>query len=315
MHAATSAPPSPSDVALRRRQGLIVLAIVQIFFGLFTVFSKMSMAPEGGFEPRAVAFWRIAIGALVLGCLAAARYRAKLLPQRSELLHLFALGMLGIVINQVLALEGVARISATLGGVLMTLIPVFTYGIALLAKQELLQPRRALGIGVALAGALTLMLVRGDGSGMAAGAQPVLGGILIIMNCLSYACFLILARGILARRPALWVIAWTFIMALVALPFLALGVEIIPADLDQRALTGIVLLILLCTILSYLLNTFALSRVSASTAASFIYLQPLVAAIAAWILLEERPTPAGLWPVGLLFVGLWLVIGGKRNAV
>lgn len=316
MQAGTSLPTSAEEGAgllesKRRRVGLSVLVIVQVFFGLFSVFAKLSTDPEGGFAPRAVAFWRIAAGALVLGGLAAIKYRGQLLPKRSELGRLFCMGLFGIVVNQILALEGVARTSVTLAGMLMTLIPVFTYALALFFRQELLRPQRVVGIALALLGALILVLLRSRGEPLVAGANPLLGSTLIILNCLSYAGFLILARGILGQRPALWVIAWTFFMALLALPFMSIDVELWPAQPSPSALNALILMIVLCTIVSYLMNTFALARVSASTAASFIYLQPLVAGVSAWTIMGERPSAAGLWPVLLLFGGLWLVIRAK----
>jgi len=298
----------------RRRQGLITLTVVQVFFGLFSVFAKLATEPEHGFEPRAVAFWRISVGALVLGSVALFRFRRELLPRRSELLLLFGLGSFGIVINQVLALEGVSRTSATMASMLMVLIPVFTYALALMIKQETLQLRRVAGILLALCGALGLVLLRADDLGMVGASAPRLGGLLILLNCLSYSCFMILARGILQRRPVLWVIAWTFLMALLWLPFLQLGVPLYPSAPSREALIGLGLLVSLCTVLSYVLNTYALARVSASTAASFVFLQPLVGVFFAWLLLGEEPGFKDVWPVILLFAGLWLVIGGRRLA-
>jgi len=60
------------------------------------------------------------------------------------------------------------------------------------------------------------------------------------------------------------------------------------------------------------LNIYALSVLSASTTAVYIYMQPLITASAsAWILQEEL-TPAMLISAVLVFAGIWLVVHPKR---
>jgi drug/metabolite transporter (DMT)-like permease len=60
-------------------------------------------------------------------------------------------------------------------------------------------------------------------------------------------------------------------------------------------------------VLAYLLNVFALARLGASTTAVYVYLQPLVTALASWIAFGERPAGATLAAAGALFTGVWLV--------
>jgi drug/metabolite transporter (DMT)-like permease len=63
----------------------------------------------------------------------------------------------------------------------------------------------------------------------------------------------------------------------------------------------------------YLLNTYALSKVSASTTAAYIYLQPLVTCAADYFWLG-RPLQHGvLAAAALIFVGLALVLKRSRR--
>ena len=321
--------PSPRR---RRIEGLAALVLVQIAFGLFTVLVKIVVDPgsglsgapshqvgeEGasggvGLAPRAIAFWRILLMGGVLSVLAAAAHgRAFLVPGR-DLARLALCGLFGVVTNQWLALEGVARSHALTAGVLMTLIPVFTYAVAIGVRQERASRRRGLGIVVALVGALGLVLGQAHLAPSAAASQPIVGSLLIVANCLSYAIYLVLARSLLTRIPPLVVIAWTFLFALLALPFLAREVELWPAAMDPRALRAMALLLLFPTLIGYTVNAWALARVSASTTAVFVYLQPLVAGVTAMAVLGERPGMSTLLSSAVLFLGIGLVVWRRRG--
>jgi drug/metabolite transporter (DMT)-like permease len=290
--------------ARRRREGLLALVLVQLFFGLFPLFIKLATE---GFSPRALAVWRIAVGAAVLGGLALARHGRALVPPRGDLARIALCSMLGIVVNQVTAMEGMTRTSVVAAGLLMTLIPVFTYTVAMLARQERFAGRRALGILTALAGVAALtVLGAGDGE------NSVLGNLLIACNCLSYACFLILARDLLARHSSAVVIAWVFLFALPTLPLIAIGQPLVPAEASVGAWRALVYTLVFPTILAYLLNTFALARVSASTTAVFIYMQPLVAGASGVIVLGESLHASTLASAALILLGIGLVVVRPR---
>ena len=61
-----------------RGRAYAALACVQLFFGLFPVFGKLAFE---AFAPQAVAAWRIAAGAVVLGGVAWLLHGRALLPR------------------------------------------------------------------------------------------------------------------------------------------------------------------------------------------------------------------------------------------
>lgn len=310
--------PELQSVRQRHRQGYLALILVQVFFGLFPVFIKLASDGGRGFTPRALAAWRIAVAALVLGGLALRRDGRRTLPRRADLPRLFACGLLGIVFNQVLALEGIVRTNVVDAGLLMTLIPVFTYALAVLVGQELLRGRRAGGIALALAGAVLLALPSGEGAPTASGGPSgarVTGNLLIMANCASYAGYLVLARPLLARYSALTVIAWVFVLALPTLPIVAWGVPLLPLEGSRGVWLALAYVLVFPTVLAYLLNTWALARVSASTTAVFIYLQPFIAGLGAWLAFGEGLRSAAALAALLLFGGIWLVTITPARAV
>lgn len=298
-------------LARSRIEGALASVGVQVCFGLFPLFLHWAADPREGFAPRALVVWRICFGALVLVPVAFLRHRGRFRVARADLPRLFVAGVLGVSANMALAGEGMSRTSVLSAGLLVTQIPVFTYAVAVLCAQERVQARRALGIAVALSGAALLVVARGSGSSPLGISR--LGPLLMVANCIAYAIYLVLARELLARIPLLVVIAWVFLLSLPTLPFVAIGVDLVPERVGPRAALGFAYTLLFPTVLAYLLNAYALARVLASTAAVFIYLQPLVAGAAAALVLGEAPTPVA-WVAGALsFAGIWLVAGGPAG--
>lgn len=298
---AGDAEPSVDGERRERRRGHATLLVVQVFFGLFPLFIKLALE---SFEPLAIVFWRVVTGALVLGGLAAAVHGRRAWPLARDLPALAACALLGVVLNQTLAVEGIALSSATEAGLLMTLIPVFTFAFAILFKKERFRWRRAAGIGLALAGALLLL----TGSGTADLAREhLVGNLLIVVNCASYALYLVLSGPLLTRYPPLVVIAWVYVLSLGALPLLLGRADVLPAAPSASALSGLAYVLVFSTVVTYLLNLYALARVRAATTAVYVYLQPLVAGAAGVAILGETLPPAAPLAATCLFAGIALV--------
>ncbi|QDU67629.1 DMT family transporter [Engelhardtia mirabilis] len=283
--------------------GHLALVAVQLCFGLFPFFVKLALE---GLEPRAIAVWRIGVGSAVLLGLAFAVAGRGAIPKRGDLPLLFVCGLLGVVMNQLLALEGVSRSTVVNAGLIMTLIPVFTVALAIAFRIERMHWKRAIGVPVAMCGAIVLLLQRGDSPDLA--RQHLFGNLLMACNCLSYAGYLLLSRRLLTRYRPLVVIAWVYVMSLWATPFLGLGQDLIPSGVDTRvAWWGLALVLTFPTVVGYLLNTFALSRVPASVTAIYIYVQPLIAGTAGIVLLGEHFRPLMIVAAALMFTGIALV--------
>lgn len=281
--------------------GHAALLVVQLCFGLFPLFILWAVE---GFSPEAIVVWRILVGALVFGGVAFAVHGRAVVPPRRDLLRVLVGATLAIPINMVLAIEGMSRSTSTEAGLIMTLIPVFTVAIATAVGQERLSGRRMAGIGLAMCGALVLLLAHGGGG---LRGEHFLGNLMMAGNCLSYAAFLVLARPLLARHPPLVVVAWVYVFSVWSLPFIAHGEELWPGALSSHALAGLGYTLLFPTLIAYFLNTFALARVSASKTAIYIYLQPLIAGAAGIAFLGERATAWILVAGTLLFAGIGLV--------
>lgn len=300
--------PEPTAGAGGVGAGLCALAAVQLCFGLFPVFGRLAMDAEAGFTPFAVATWRIGVGAVCLFMLALSVYGRRAIPRRADLLPLTGFAFLGIVLNQGLFLVGLERSTPMNAGLVICLIPVFAYAVAVAARKERFVPARGVGVCVALAGAVPLFLQRGA----ELSSDHALGNGLMALNALCYAVYLVWTKPLLTRMPALVLVAWIYVLSLPWLPLFAVGQVLVPETASRGAWWSLAYVVVFPTIVAYALNSFALARVQASTTAFFIFAQPIITAVAAYLLLGERLTPAlGLAALGL-FSGMALVARRPR---
>ncbi len=216
---------------------------------------------------------------------------------------------LGIFGNQVLFLYGLHLTGAVNATVLVSTIPVFTVLIAILLRREPARPSALAGVSIACAGILWLV----GAAAFEVGGPGVFGDVLIVINSLCYALYLVLVRSLVARYGSVRVVAIGFVVgSLLALP---IGV---PSFVAQAPTVGAdvwlltLYVVLVATVFTYLANAWALRFVNASTVAVYIYVQPVVAALLAWIFLDEIASPRLLVTAVAVFVGVWLVSRPSR---
>lgn len=291
----------------RIRAAYLALVTVQVLFSSNAIVGRLVLAtvPAG-----LLVACRVTGAALTLVALNLAR-GGPWIRDRRTLAHVALSGLLGVTGNQTLFVFGLSHTTAVNATILTTTAPVFTVLGALLLGQERPSPLKLWGIGIAAAGAI--YLVGPDRLSFAPGVA--LGNLLILLAMLCYAGYFLLSKPLLRQLDALT--ASTYIMVFALVGTLPLAVPAVRgADLGAiRATTwGLVgFIVLFPTIIAYLLNLWALRRVSAQTVASFIYLQPLLTATVAPLLLPAEGLSARTLVAGLgIFGGLAMVIRAER---
>jgi drug/metabolite transporter (DMT)-like permease len=289
-------------------RAVLALLLVQLFFGTFSVFGKLALREM---PPFVLASIRAVFGALLLTGLARLLAPAEPPFSRAERRTLVELSLLGIVANQLLFISGLARTTAVTATLLGVTIPLFTLAFAALSGAARPTARRTAGIPVALAGVLLLL----DPRGAALGRSALAGNLLVLANCAAYSVFLVRAREILRRRHALSVVAACFRIGV--LPILLLAspdlLAFRPGTVTSGAWVSVGCIVLFATVGAYSLNAWALARTGAVSTALFVYVQPLVAGVAARVALGESPGPRTFAAAGLIFAGLALgTLPGRR---
>jgi drug/metabolite transporter (DMT)-like permease len=286
----------------------LALLAVQLSFSGFHVVGKAVLET---FPPMALATTRVLIATPLLIGLAWLKDRR--LPARRHLPWLALLGLLGVYLNQILFVIGLKFTTATNAAILMPSIPVFAVGIGWLTRVESIARRKLLGVLLAAGGAVTLL----DPRNFSLHDASALGTLLILLNCLSYATFLVLQRPLLEQLPWRTVIAWAFLFGGLAVTLTGgstlAAVE--PSAIAPGVWLGVLYIGLVPTFLGYLLNTWAVRRSSATLAATYTTLQPLLTAVLAWIVLGETLGAPQIIGFLLIATGLWLVSWRCRPAL
>ncbi len=284
----------------------LALFLVQLSFSGFHVVGKVVLQEM---PPLALAACRVLAATPLL--LAVAWWKDRRWPGRRDLPALALLGLLGVFLNQVLFIVGLKFTTATNAAILMPSIPAFAVGIGWLTGFEKVGARRQAGVGLAVLGALVLL----DPRRFTFTDAAALGTLLILANCLSYATFLVLQRPVLDRLPWRTVIAWSFLFGGIGVTLVSLP-TLVAVDLTQlptRTWWGTFYIVLFPTFLGYLLNTWAVRRSSATMAATYTTLQPLLTAVLATLLLGERIGAPQIVGFLLIATGLWVVSWTRRR--
>lgn len=258
--------------------------------GFAPIFVRMT---ETG--PAAAGFWRLL---LALPILAAFALRdgggVKTLPTRPMLLA-------GLFFAMDLSFwhYGVKLTSVANATVLTNLSPVVVTTVAWFAFRE--RPGRIFlaGLALAIAGAWTMAAAADKGQAIA----PMLGDLLSLATAVWYALYFVAMRQARQGAGASRAMFWSTLMStpiLLAVAF-GMGEDIIPASgAGWLACVGLAVV----HVAGQGSIAWALGRLPASIASVVVLAQPVVAAVAGWILFHESLTPLQMVGGALTLVGV-----------
>jgi len=211
----------------------------------------------------------------------------------------------GIAINQLLFLKGLSLTYSIHAALLMLTTPILITVIAAWVLKENTSINKTIGLILGITGAIVLISSRRN---TGKGSDVLLGDILIIINAVSYTIYFILVKPLMAKYNPVQVIRWIFTVGLVmVIPF---GwnefIEIEWKRFGFAEYVCIGMIVIGGTFLAYLFNVYGIKVLGASVAGSYIYLQPLFAAIIAIIFLKEHLEVYKIVAAILIFTGVYL---------
>lgn len=283
----------------------LALTGAQVGFALFPIFGKLALSE---IPPLPLAALRVVAAAILLEGIRRIGGGERIRPPDRRRVFLF--GLLGVSFNQILFILGLSLTTAINTSILTATIPVFTLAAAVLLRHERLTARAAAGILLAGVGALALLQAqRFDW-----GSDSFRGDLLLLLNCTSYSLYLVLSRPVLARYSVVAFTAAVFrygaiLIVLAALPALR---RFRPRRVGPVAWACLGAVILLCTVIPYLLNSWALARTHASHVAFYVFLQPIISTVLAVSILGETLTPKTVLAALLIFSGLSVAVWRGR---
>jgi drug/metabolite transporter (DMT)-like permease len=277
-------------------------------FGTWPLFGKIALR---ALPPTALVAFRVAGGAIAFLILQRVLGRVSII-NRKDYARLILYSLLGVAVNQFLFVKGLSYTTVVNATLLGTTIPVFTLLVCLVIGLDKISLRRVVGILLAAAGVVYLV----DPTQADFSAHTTLGNILIVANSFCYGAYIAISQDMLKRYGALTVITWIFLFgSIVTVPVGAWGLARSETAMNAGPAiwAAVVYIILVPTVGAYYLNAWALARVSPSTVAVYIYLQPLIAFILAPLILKE-PLSSRTWIAALLiFAGVTVVSRRQKS--
>jgi drug/metabolite transporter (DMT)-like permease len=278
--------------------GLIVMALI---WGINYSVVKTGIT---ALEPFTFNGIRVALAAIVLAVIAVS-VRGTRLPPRRDVIRLAVLGLLGNGMYQLLFILGMSRTRAGIAALVVAAGPAWIAIISRMLGTERLSSRGWAGIGLQLAG---VACVVGSAGALEASSSALLGAALIAVGSILWALFSVLLTPYTKTAHPLHLAAITMGSGALFLVAIALpGMR----RLDWGAVTtrewGIVAYAgIAALVIAYLLFYRGVRVLGPTRTAMYGNLQPLIALLFAWAMLQERPT---VWQgIGAAFIMAGLLL-------
>ncbi|MEU4745642.1 DMT family transporter [Actinosynnema sp. NPDC023658] len=297
----TEARPAGTLPAARRVNPALLAAAGSFCIALSSVFIKVS-----GTSGSTSAFWRCLMSLPVLLALVWWE-RRRGTARRRVLLPLLA--GIGLGVDFVLWGDAIGLVGAGVATVILSVQVVIVPAVAFFVHGERPSKRFVVAVPVLLGG---IVLAGGLAGTPAFGPDPVLGAVLALGAGVGYAAYLLLIRhstGSGAREH-------TLSLATVSAGAVAVAIGVPTDRLDLTpgwsALGWLLALALVGQVVGWMLISTALPRMSSSTGATLMLLQPVAAILLGIVLLGERPSALQL--AGCLVVlGSVAFVGKSRR--
>lgn len=259
------------------------------------------------YSPQHLSLLRIAVATLALAAaLAAGRIRR---PRRGDLGRICATGLVGITAYQLFLNAGEVVVTAATASFLVAVAPVLSALLGRAVLRERLSAAGWVGVWVAFGGTALVALTGGGSFELSGGAILVLGA------AASQAVFFVVQKPLLASYSPLEVTFYAMAVGVVPLLPFAGGVPEAVGAADASSNLAVLWLGLGASAIAFVTWAHALEHLPLAVAATALYLCPLVAAGAGWVLLDEIPRLTTLAGGAVVLGGVAIVSRrGRRGA-
>jgi drug/metabolite transporter (DMT)-like permease len=281
---------------------LLLSAVV--IWGWTFVATKVLVAEIGPLDIFAL---RLAIGVPVLGIVVLVR-RVPLRFERRDVVPLVVGGMI-FTLHFLVQIAGLVTTTATNTSWIISVSPLALAVLSFLFLRERIGWRGAAGIAVATAG---IVLLVSGGNPASLGWLRSTGDWLVLVSAHTWAVYTVVTRGLAGRRPPLAVTFGILLIAavLTAILFSAAGDPARVRSLSPRGVAALLYLAIPGLALGQWFWQEGVSRIGATRAGVYLYLEPIATLVLAVPLLGEPFGAVTAVGGGLVLVGVYL---GQRK--
>ena len=255
----------------------LALFLVNVLYGAGHIIAKGVM-PEF-LTPSVFIFLRVS-GAVIFFWILALLYNNFKIQLKDIPLFILC-GIFGVAVNQLFFFHGLNLSSSFNSGIIMSMNPIMVGILSYFLLKEKPTLIKIAGVLLGASGAILLTLKGAVGNG-----DSIIGDLFLIINAMSYALYLVLAKPLMSRYAPITVITWVFTFGLF---FVCIFPSTIPdlvqtdfASIPSEIYLKIVYIIVGVTFFTYLLTIYGLQFLSPTVSSSYIYFQPLLVVLFAF---------------------------------
>ena len=286
---------------MENRKSILYIVLTAFCFGTMEVASKLGGA---SFDSIQLVFLRFVIGGLILLPFAAHDLKKKnyrLTP--SDWLYLLALGAVCVCISMAMFQIGVKRINANLASIIISMNPLFTMIFAKFIVDEPFTKKKALVLVISFAGLVIVV----NPATLIGGTIDVTGLLITVGAAVSFGLYTAMGKKRIAKLGGMVENAVSFLLgSAVLLVFMAISGTPVLAGINTETLPVLLYLGICVTGIGYYAFLKAIELSGASNASIAFFIKPVVAPIAAWLVLGEAITWNFIAGVVVILIGSYI---------
>tara|TARA_B100001175_G_scaffold183287_1_gene155642 strand:- start:3042 stop:3935 length:894 start_codon:yes stop_codon:yes gene_type:complete len=223
-------------------------------------------------------------------------------------------GLFGMSINIAAFIAGLDYSTPVNSSILIIISPIFVVILSFFIFRNKINFLKILGIIMGFIGALILILNADSNSSV--GRNIPLGNFLFIINSISYAYYLIIVKPMAQKYDLITLFKWLFLIGLIFnLPlginqFMDVNWSSLPI---KEAILPMAFVVICTTVMTYFLNGYALSKISSTEVAVFMYLQPIIGILFAIFTKSDTISLTIVIASMLIFTGVYLTSVMKQK--
>lgn len=245
------------------------LFFVNVLYGASHILAKGIMPTY--ISPNVFILFRVVGASILFWLLYISLGREKV--DRKDFGLLALCGLFGVALNQLFFFHGLNLSSAFNSGIIMAMNPIMVGILAFFLLKEIPSMYRVLGILMGATGAILLTF-----QGATQYGDSALGDLFLVINALSYAVYLVIAKPLMSKYKPLTVITWVFsfgLLYVLAFPYTLIDLSSTQFEqISSEAWGKIAYVVVGVTFLTYLLSMYGLKYLSPTVSAAYIYFQP-----------------------------------------
>ena len=236
--------------------------------------------------------------------------------EKDDLKKMMLLALFGVAVNQAFFIYGLSLTKPINSAIIMVSNPIAVMLFTIFMFKEKITALKLTGLGFGVVGALTLLLFKAHGS-FAIGSETIAGDLMTLVNSLSWAVFVVMAKPYMQKYQTVTVMKWIFLFGFIYIcPFgMSDLLDVQWSILSSQTLFAMAFVVVATTFLAYLLNTYALKALSSSVVSMYIYLQPFLATIIAIILGKDELTVIKVVSASLIISGVYLASRKSKESL